>query len=77
MRHSLPTINWVRLPDGSDPDQRHYATQSVQGVLRVAAAVGFPSVGVDTVTAAGFVDGREDELAGHFRTAGVLLRNGA
>lgn len=71
MRHSLPTINWVRLPGGSDPGELPRPTRSVPDILRAAALAGFGGVGVDTVTAAGFVNGREGELADQFRAAGI------
>lgn len=71
MHYSLPTIDWVRLPTGADLDEHPQATQAIPDILRAAAAAGFGGVGVDTVTAADLVGGREHELAELFRAAGI------
>ena len=42
-RYSLPTMNWLDLPDGS-------SLFSLEEILDAAAAAGFESVGLDTVT---------------------------
>jgi sugar phosphate isomerase/epimerase len=46
VRYSLPTLNWLDLPDGT-------SRFSLEEILDAAAATGFTSVGLDTVTTAG------------------------
>jgi len=48
-RYSLPTLNWLDLPDGSP-------RYPLADILDAAAAAGFASVGLDTVTTAGVAD---------------------
>lgn len=48
-RYSLPTLNWLDLPDGG-------SRFSLEEILDAAAAAGFKSVGLDTVTTAGAPD---------------------
>src|SRR4051794_17116259 len=48
-RYSLPTLNWLELPDGG-------SRFPLDEILDAAAAAGFPSVGLDTVTTAGVPD---------------------
>jgi sugar phosphate isomerase/epimerase len=60
---SLPTINWVRLPDGNDPDGMPTATRDIQEVFEAAASAGFAAVGIDAFTAAG-PGGFDGELIG-------------
>ena len=48
VRYSLPTLNWLDLPDGT-------SRFSLEEILDAAAATGFTSVGLDTVTTAGAI----------------------
>ena len=58
-RYSLPTLNWLDLPDGA-------SRFSLEEILDAAAAAGFESVGLDTVTTAGVAD-----IAGMLRARGL------
>ncbi len=60
---SLPTVNWLRLPDGDDPDAVPTATRDIQEVFRAAVSAGFAAVGIDALTAAG-LGGLDGELIG-------------
>jgi sugar phosphate isomerase/epimerase len=59
VHYSLPTLNWLDLPDGG-------SRFSLEEILDAAAAAGFTSVGLDTVTTAGVAD-----LAGLLRARGL------
>jgi sugar phosphate isomerase/epimerase len=59
LRYSLPTLNWLDLPDGA-------SRFALDEILDAAAGAEFESVGLDTVTAAGVAD-----IRGMLRSRGL------